>query len=65
MHFYLFSHGDKLSNYILDNMERRRSFEAKKCKVCDEKATSHLNYGGVSCSSCREFFRRSTIKLHR
>ena len=49
----------------MDEIERRCSFEAEKCKVCDEKATSHRNYGGVSCTSCREFFRRSTIKINR
>ena len=39
--------------------------EMKRCKVCDDEATDHLNYGGVSCSSCREFFRRSSIKLEK
>jgi len=40
-----------------------KSGDIKRCKVCGDEATDHLNYGGVSCSSCREFFRRSSIKL--
>jgi len=31
----------------------------EKCKVCGEQAARHIHYGGVSCYSCRAFFRRS------
>ena len=29
------------------------------CKVCGDKASTHVHYGGRSCASCRAFFRRS------
>ena len=29
------------------------------CKVCGDKASIHVHYGGRSCASCRAFFRRS------
>ena len=29
------------------------------CKVCGDKASLHVHYGGRSCASCRAFFRRS------
>ena len=35
------------------------------CKVCGNKATRHVHYGGRSCQSCRAFFRRSVIKSKR
>ena len=32
------------------------------CGVCGEKATGHYYYGGLSCFSCRTFFRRCVFK---
>ena len=32
------------------------------CGVCGEQASGYFNYGGPSCSSCRVFFRRMSIK---
>ena len=32
------------------------------CQVCGEKATGHSYYGGLSCFSCRTFFRRCIFK---
>ena len=32
------------------------------CHVCGEMATGHSYYGGISCFSCRTFFRRCIFK---
>ena len=32
------------------------------CKVCGDQASGYFNNGGLSCSSCRVFFRRMAIK---
>ena len=34
------------------------SNSSKKCKVCGDKESKHVHYGGRSCQSCRAFFRR-------
>ena len=38
--------------------------ESDLCKVCSDKAGKHRYYGGKSCKSCRQFFRRS-VKSYR
>ena len=35
------------------------------CKVCGDKASIHVHYGGRSCASCRAFFRRSAAAKAR
>ena len=34
------------------------------CEVCGDQAAKHTYCGGVSCLSCRAFFRRSVSKSH-
>ena len=36
-----------------------------RCKVCGDKVSKHVHYGGRSCNSCRAFFRRSVEIYHR
>jgi len=38
---------------------------SKKCKVCGDKESKHVHYGGRSCQSCRAFFRRYVKTLTR
>ena len=33
--------------------------EFRLCKICGDRASHHVHYGGRSCHSCRAFFRRS------
>ena len=33
--------------------------QTKLCRVCEENSASHRHYGGVSCLSCKAFFRRA------
>lgn len=33
-----------------------------KCKICGDVAKKHSHYGATCCYSCRQFFRRSSIK---
>ena len=35
------------------------------CKVCGEKAANFVAYGGISCRCCRQFFRRTVVKMSR
>ena len=35
------------------------------CKVCGDKASNHIHYGGRSCHSCRAFFRRGVEAASR
>jgi hypothetical protein len=35
------------------------------CKVCGDKESVHVHYGGKSCKSCRQFFRRTIEKSAR
>ena len=35
------------------------------CPACNDKASTHVHYGGRSCHSCRAFFRRSVININR
>ena len=35
------------------------------CKVCGEKAKNFVVYGGISCGCCRQFFRRTVVKMSR
>ena len=39
--------------------------ESDLCKVCGDMASKHTYYGGRSCQSCRQFFRRSVISFRR
>ena len=39
--------------------------EIKLCPICGDNASSHMHYGGRSCTSCRAFFRRSVVKQSR
>ena len=39
--------------------------EVKLCEVCGDLAGRHIYYGGRSCMSCRQFFRRSVILFRR
>ncbi len=38
---------------------RKKFIRRVKCRVCGDVANDHVHYGGVSCYSCRAFFRRS------
>ena len=31
----------------------------RECPICSEVCVNHLHYGGISCYSCKAFFRRS------
>ena len=43
--------------------KKRKKFIRKvACHVCQDVANDHLHYGGISCYSCRQFFRRYTLK---
>ena len=33
----------------------------KSCHVCHDVAPNHIHYGGISCYSCRAFFRRTCL----
>jgi len=47
---------------------RQRKVSSKTCPVCGDEAISHKHYGGLSCLSCKAFFRRavtSTIKKEK
>ena len=39
--------------------------ESDLCKVCGDVASKHTYFGGRSCQSCRQFFRRSVISFRR
>ena len=39
--------------------------ECNLCKVCGDRAGRHIYYGGRTCMSCRQFFRRSAISFRR
>ena len=45
--------------------EKRDKTEVKLCPICGDTASSHMHYGGRSCTSCRAFFRRSVLKQSR
>ena len=67
--------GSKKRNNKSKKYDNRKSANAQhaekhnekiaRCKVCGNKATKHVHYGGRSCGSCRAFFRRSVIKYYR
>jgi len=45
-----------------ESMDQPQNFEAE-CSVCSQPlAKSRVHYGGVTCYSCRAFFRRNTQK---
>lgn len=35
------------------------------CPICSELTTNHLHYGGVSCISCKAFFRRAVTNKEK
>jgi hypothetical protein len=35
------------------------------CPVCGELATSHMHYGGLSCLSCKAFYRRAVTSTNK
>ena len=35
------------------------------CPVCGDMATSHRHYGGLSCLSCKAFFRRAVTSSNK
>jgi hypothetical protein len=37
----------------------------EECRVCGNAASTHLNYGAITCNSCRAFFRRGRPKNKR
>ena len=49
-------------------VEARNAEEQAKsefCGVCGDTAGTHFYYGGKSCKSCRQFFRRSVHAFRR
>ena len=48
------------SNKKLARKPRHLISETGKCQVCNDSATIHVHYSGITCFSCRAFFRRST-----
>ena len=42
---------------------QKHSLDAS-CAVCGDAATGHYYYGGLSCFSCRTFFRRCVFKTN-
>ncbi|CAF1435506.1 unnamed protein product [Adineta ricciae] len=51
---------DKNSNVASSNPVEKAREESIKCKICGAPA-EHSNYGAVSCSPCKMFFRRNAI----
>ena len=49
----------------VETISVEKQAESDLCKVCGDMASKHTYYGGRSCQSCRQFFRRSVILLHR
>ena len=45
--------------------DKRENIEVKLCPICGDTASSHMHYGGRSCTSCRAFFRRTVVKQSR
>ena len=48
------------SNTKLAQKPRHLISETGKCQVCNDLSTIHIHYSGITCFSCRAFFRRST-----
>ena len=47
------------------NLKSSETSTALLCKVCGDKESAHVHYGGNSCKSCRQFFRRTIEKSTR
>ena len=45
--------------------DKREKSKVKLCPICGDTASSHMHYGGRSCTSCRAFFRRTVVKQSR
>ena len=55
------SHATISSSCVTTSLEPEVSAQVKGqlCPVCEEKSASHRHYGGLSCLSCKAFFRRA------
>ncbi|CAF1188116.1 unnamed protein product [Rotaria sp. Silwood1] len=56
------SPSSKLDNCNKSPRKPRNSSKLDFCKVCGDKATI-INYGILSCQSCKTFFRRNGFRL--
>ena len=56
-------HSKEIPSVKIKNVEEQA--EPELCKVCGDKASKHSYYGGKSCPSCRQFFRRSVKAFSR
>lgn len=44
-----------------EDVEGRKQSEAKKCRVCGDRALGY-NFNAITCESCKAFFRRNALK---
>ena len=49
----------------MENPKECNNLGSSCCKVCGEKANNFVAYGGISCGCCRQFFRRTVVKMSR
>ena len=49
----------------MENLKECSNLDSICCKVCGEKANNFVAYGGKSCGCCRQFFRRTVVKMSR
>ena len=49
----------------MENPKKCNDLDSSCCKVCGEKANNFVAYGGKSCGCCRQFFRRTVVKMSR
>ena len=63
-HFICYKNMDSIRKEM-DCPKESNDLSSSFCKVCGEKAKNFVVYGGVSCGCCRQFFRRTVVKMSR